>query len=94
MFRLGAGRKPFDQEEALASGATISRFEHAARRCDVICLISEFVGCMKTEAEASGSCGICARVACITTLTASESTKDRLTGLFRSSFSVGRLQRW
>jgi hypothetical protein len=35
MFRLGAGRKPFDPEAALASGATISRFEHAATRSDV-----------------------------------------------------------
>jgi len=30
MFRLGAGRTPFDPEDALASGATISRLEHAA----------------------------------------------------------------
>lgn len=35
MFRLGSGRKPFDPNEALASGATISRFEHAATRSDV-----------------------------------------------------------
>ena len=31
MFRLGAGRKPFDADAALASGATISRFEHCAK---------------------------------------------------------------
>ena len=30
MFRLGAGRKPFDPDDALASGATLSRFEHVA----------------------------------------------------------------
>lgn len=35
MFRLGSGRKPFDPDEALASGATISRFEHAASSRDV-----------------------------------------------------------
>ena len=35
MFRLGAGRKPFDPKDALASGATISRFEHAVTRRDV-----------------------------------------------------------
>lgn len=35
MFRLGAGRRPFDADEALASGSTISRFEHAATRSDV-----------------------------------------------------------
>jgi len=35
MFRLGAGRKPFDPDAALASGPTISRFEHAATRGDV-----------------------------------------------------------
>ncbi len=35
MFRLGAGRKPFEPEDALASGATISRFEHAATSRDV-----------------------------------------------------------
>ena len=35
MFRLGAGRKPFESNEALASGSTISRFEHAATSRDV-----------------------------------------------------------
>ena len=35
VFRLGAGRPPFDPAEALASGATLSRFEHAATRSDV-----------------------------------------------------------
>ena len=35
MFKLGAARLPFDDEATLASGATISRFEHAARRRDI-----------------------------------------------------------
>jgi len=35
MFRLGSERKPFDPDDALASGSTISRFEHAATRSDV-----------------------------------------------------------
>ena len=30
MFKLGASRLPFNDDAALASGATISRFEHAA----------------------------------------------------------------
>jgi hypothetical protein len=34
MFRLGAGRKPFESEDALVSGATISRFEHAANHAN------------------------------------------------------------
>lgn len=32
MFRLGCGRRPFDEDAALASGVTISRFEPAATR--------------------------------------------------------------
>lgn len=35
MFKLGAARLPFDDDAALASGATISRFEHAATRQDI-----------------------------------------------------------
>lgn len=35
MFKLGAARLPFDDAAALASGATISRFEHAANRRDI-----------------------------------------------------------
>ena len=35
LFRLSAGRHPFDPDAALASGATLSRFEHAATRSDV-----------------------------------------------------------
>ncbi len=35
MFKLGAARLPFDDDAALASGATISRFEHAASREDI-----------------------------------------------------------
>ncbi|WP_229505915.1 transposase, partial [Massilia genomosp. 1] len=35
MFKLGAARLPFDDDGALASGATISRFEHAASRQDI-----------------------------------------------------------
>ncbi|MFZ6766380.1 transposase [Undibacterium sp. Di26W] len=35
MFKLGAARLPFDDGAALASGATMSRFEHAASRQDI-----------------------------------------------------------
>lgn len=35
MFKLGAARLPFGDGAALASGATISRFEHAASRQDI-----------------------------------------------------------
>jgi hypothetical protein len=35
MFKLGAARLPFDAAAALASGATMSRFEHAATRKDI-----------------------------------------------------------
>jgi hypothetical protein len=35
MFKLGAGRLPFDGGAALASAATISRFEHAANSKDI-----------------------------------------------------------
>lgn len=32
MYKLGAARLPFDDDAALASGAIISRFDHAASR--------------------------------------------------------------
>ena len=35
MFKLGAARLPFDDDAALASGATMSRFEHAASKRDI-----------------------------------------------------------
>ncbi|MDM5182273.1 IS1380 family transposase, partial [Massilia sp. DJPM01] len=47
MFKLGAARLPFDDEAALASGATISRFEHAASRQDIYrvseALVEQFI---------------------------------------------------
>jgi hypothetical protein len=47
MFKLGAARLPFDDDAALASGATISRFEHAARRQDIYrvseALVEQFI---------------------------------------------------
>ncbi len=47
MFRLGVGRMPFDADSALASAATISRFEHAARRREIyrLCeaLVDQFI---------------------------------------------------
>ena len=47
MFKLGTARLPFDADAALASGATISRFEHAARRQDIYriseALVEQFV---------------------------------------------------
>ena len=47
MFKLGAARLPFDDDAALASGATISRFEHAASRQDIYrvseALIEQFI---------------------------------------------------
>ena len=47
MFKLGAARLPFDDGAALASGATVSRFEHAARRQDVYrvskALVEQFI---------------------------------------------------
>ena len=35
MFKLGAGRLPFDADTALASAATMSRYEHAATTKDI-----------------------------------------------------------
>ena len=47
MFKLGAARLPFDDAAALASGATISRFEHAASRQDIYrfseALVAQFI---------------------------------------------------
>ncbi len=47
MFKLGAARLPFDDAAALASGATISRFEHAASRRDIYrvseALVEQFI---------------------------------------------------
>jgi hypothetical protein len=36
LFRLGVNRKPFDPLDALASSATVSRFEHAATSVQAI----------------------------------------------------------
>jgi len=56
MFRLGAARKPFDPEEALASGATISRFEHAATSRDVYrasqAMVEQFIAGYATPPKA------------------------------------------
>lgn len=47
MFKLGSGRKPFDADSALASAATMSRFEHAASSKDIYrvskALVEQFV---------------------------------------------------
>ena len=47
LFRLGVNRKPFDLDEALASSATMSRFEHAATRKDIYrvarALVEQFI---------------------------------------------------
>ena len=47
MFKLGAARLPFDDDAALASGATISRFEHSASRRDIYriseALVEQFI---------------------------------------------------
>lgn len=47
MFKLGAARLPFDDDAALASGATISRFKHAASRQDIYrvseALVEQFI---------------------------------------------------
>ena len=56
LFRLGVDRKPFDADEALASSATISRFEHAATRKDVYrfarVLLEQFIAGYATPPEA------------------------------------------
>jgi hypothetical protein len=47
MFKLGAAHLPFDDDAALASGATMSRFEHAASRQDLYrvskALVEQFI---------------------------------------------------
>ncbi len=47
MFKLGAGRLPFDTDAALASAATISRLEHAASSKDIYrvsqALVEQFI---------------------------------------------------
>ncbi|MEO8407217.1 MAG: IS1380 family transposase [Oxalobacteraceae bacterium] len=47
MFKLGAARLPFDNNAALASAATMSRFEHAATRKDIYrvsqALVEQFI---------------------------------------------------
>ena len=47
MFKLAAARLPFDDDAALASGSTVSRFEHAARRQDIYrfseALVEQFI---------------------------------------------------
>lgn len=56
MLRLGVDRKPFDPDEALASSATISRFEHAATRKDVYrlarVLVEQFIAGYATPPDA------------------------------------------
>lgn len=56
LFRLGAGRKPFEPAEALASGATISRFEHAATSRDIYrisrALVEQFIAGYATPPQA------------------------------------------
>jgi hypothetical protein len=52
MFKLGAARLPFDAGSALVSGATISRFEHAASRQDIYryckALVEQFIASFAT----------------------------------------------
>lgn len=62
MFRLGVGGKPFDTDEAegadcaLASGSTISRFEHAVSSKDIYrlseALVDQFIAGYATPPEA------------------------------------------
>ncbi len=56
MFRLGAGRKPFDADEVLDSGFTISRFEHAATHSDVYrasrALVEQYIAGFATPPKA------------------------------------------
>jgi hypothetical protein len=59
VFRLGVGRKPFDTDETaapLASGSTISRFEHAVSRKDIDriseALVDQFIAGYATPPEA------------------------------------------
>ncbi len=52
MFRLGAGRLPFDADSALASAATISRFEHAVTKKEIYrvseALVDQFIASYAT----------------------------------------------
>jgi hypothetical protein len=52
MFRLGAGRLPFDGDGALASASTISRFEHAVSNKDIYrlsqALVEQFIASFAT----------------------------------------------
>ena len=52
MFKLGAARLPFDDDAALASGSTISRFEYAASRQDIYrvseALVEQFIASVAT----------------------------------------------
>jgi hypothetical protein len=47
MFKLGAGHLPFDENTALESAATMSRFEHAASSTDIYrfseALVEQFI---------------------------------------------------
>ena len=56
MFRLGAGRTPFGDTTALASGSTLSRFEHAATSRDVYrssrAMVEQFIAGFATPPEA------------------------------------------
>ena len=56
MFRLGVDRTPFDDESALASGSTMSRFEHAATSRDVYrasrAMVEQFIAGFATPPEA------------------------------------------
>jgi hypothetical protein len=59
VFRLGVGHKPFDadgDDSALASGSTISRFEHAASRKDIYrfseAVVDQFIAGYATAPEA------------------------------------------
>lgn len=59
VFRLSVGRKPFDTDEtndALASGSTISRFEHAVSRQDIYriaeALVDQFIAGYATPPQA------------------------------------------
>lgn len=59
VFRLGVGRRPFDVDNAaaaLASGSTISRFEHAVCRKDIYrvseALVEQFIAGYATPPEA------------------------------------------
>lgn len=56
LFRLGINRHPFNPQSALASAATVSRFEHAATRRDIYCasraLVEQFIASYATPPAA------------------------------------------